>query len=90
MVPVLAMLLTLFVFVEANDRLGLTPYVIDAVSPFMTAQLLPGCGIRNRVAAFVHHGIQLGCSCYHDAHCFPIGAGLRGQHSASDGGIVLR
>ncbi len=41
MVPVLAMLLTLFVFVEANDRLGLTPYVIDAVSPFMTAQLLP-------------------------------------------------
>ena len=41
MVPVLAMLLTLFVFVEANDRLGLTPYVIDAVSPFMTAGLLP-------------------------------------------------
>jgi Na+/H+ antiporter NhaC len=41
MVPVLAMLLTLFVFVEANDRLGLTPYVIDAVSPFMTAALLP-------------------------------------------------
>ena len=41
MVPVLAMLLTLFVFVEANDRLGLTSYVIDAVSPFMTAALLP-------------------------------------------------
>ena len=41
MVPVLAMLLTLFVFVEANDRLGLTPYVIEAVSPFMTADLLP-------------------------------------------------
>jgi len=41
MVPVLAMLLTLFVFVEANDRLGLTPFVIDAVSPFMTAGMLP-------------------------------------------------
>ena len=41
MVPVLAMLLTLFVFVEANDRLGLTPYVIDAVSPFITASILP-------------------------------------------------
>ena len=41
MVPVLAMLLTLFVFVEANDRLGLTLYVIDAVSPFMTAGMLP-------------------------------------------------
>ena len=41
MVPVLAMLLTLFVFVEANDRLGLTLYVIEAVSPFMTPQLLP-------------------------------------------------
>ena len=27
--------------IEANDRLGLTPYVIDAVSPIMTAQLLP-------------------------------------------------
>ena len=41
MVPVLAMLLTLFIFVEANDRIGLTPFVIDAVTPFMTAQLLP-------------------------------------------------
>lgn len=41
MVPVLAMLLILFVFVEANDRLGLTPYVIDAVSPFMSAGMLP-------------------------------------------------
>ena len=41
MVPVLAMLLTLFVFVQANDRLGLTPYVIDVVSPFMTAGMLP-------------------------------------------------
>ena len=41
MVPVLAMLLTLFVFVEANDQLGLTPFVIDAVSPFMTAGMLP-------------------------------------------------
>ena len=41
MVPVLAMLLTLFVFIEANDRIGLTPYVIEAVTPFMTAQLLP-------------------------------------------------
>ena len=41
MVPVLAMLLTLFIFVEANDRIGLTPYVIEAVTPFMTAQLLP-------------------------------------------------
>jgi len=41
MVPVLAMLLTLFVFVEANDRLGLTPFVIDAVSPFITAGMLP-------------------------------------------------
>ena len=41
MVPVLAMLLTLFIFVEANDRIGLTPFVIEAVTPFMTAQLLP-------------------------------------------------
>ena len=41
LVPVLAMLLTLFIFVEANDRIGLTPFVIEAVTPFMTAQLLP-------------------------------------------------
>ena len=26
---------------EANDRIGLTPFVIEAVTPFMTAQLLP-------------------------------------------------
>jgi len=41
MVPVLAMLLALFVFVEANDRIGLTDFVIQAVKPYMTATWLP-------------------------------------------------
>jgi Na+/H+ antiporter NhaC len=41
MVPVLTMLIALFTFVEANDRLGLTDYVIGAVSPFMTPTMLP-------------------------------------------------
>ncbi|MEC8008413.1 MAG: Na+/H+ antiporter NhaC family protein [Pseudomonadota bacterium] len=41
MVPVLAMLLALFVFVEANDRIGLTEYVIQAVKPYMNATMLP-------------------------------------------------
>jgi Na+/H+ antiporter NhaC len=41
MVPVLAMLLALFIFVEANDRIGLTEYVIQAVQPYMTAMWLP-------------------------------------------------
>ena len=41
MVPVLAMLLALFVFVEANDRIGLTEYVIQAVKPYMIATMLP-------------------------------------------------
>jgi Na+/H+ antiporter NhaC len=41
MVPVLAMLLALFIFVEANDRIGLTEYVIQGVKPYMTATWLP-------------------------------------------------
>jgi len=41
MVPVLAMLLALFIFVEANDRIGLTDYVIQSVKPYMTATWLP-------------------------------------------------
>ncbi len=41
MVPVLAMLLALFVFVEANHRIGLTEYVIQGVKPFMNATMLP-------------------------------------------------
>lgn len=41
MVPVLAMLLALFIFVEANNRIGLTEYVIQAVQPYMTAMWLP-------------------------------------------------
>ena len=41
MVPVLAMLLALFVFVEANNRIGLTEYVIQAVKPYMNATMLP-------------------------------------------------
>ena len=31
----------LFVFVEANDRIGLTEYVIQAVKPYMNATMLP-------------------------------------------------
>ena len=41
MIPVLTMLLALFVFVEANDAIGLTEYVIAAVQPYMTPTLLP-------------------------------------------------
>lgn len=41
MIPVLTMLLALFVFVEANDAIGLTEYVISAVQPYMTPTLLP-------------------------------------------------
>jgi len=41
MVPVLAMLVALFIFVEANSALGLTDYVIGAVASYMTPVLLP-------------------------------------------------
>lgn len=41
MIPVLSMLLALFVFVEANDAIGLTEYVITAVEPYMSGALLP-------------------------------------------------
>jgi tetracycline resistance efflux pump len=41
MLPVLAMLLALFIFVEANNRIGLTEFVIESVQPFMTALWLP-------------------------------------------------
>lgn len=41
MIPVLTMLVALFVFVEANNTIGLTHYVINAVEPYMTASLLP-------------------------------------------------
>ena len=41
MLPVLAMLLALFVFVEANQAIGLTDYVIAGIEPYMTAALLP-------------------------------------------------
>ena len=88
MVPVLAMLLTLFVFVEANDRLGHALRYRRSVSLYDRA-VVTGGGVHHRVAAVVHHGIQLGCDCHHHAHCFPVGAGLRGQHSAGDGRIVL-
>ena len=41
MIPVLTMLLALFVFVEANNAIGLTDYVIAGIKPYMTATLLP-------------------------------------------------
>jgi len=41
MLPVLAMLLALFVFVEANQAIGLTDYVIARIEPYLSAALLP-------------------------------------------------
>ena len=41
MLPVLAMLLALFVFVEANQAIGLTDYVIAGIEPYLSAALLP-------------------------------------------------
>jgi tetracycline resistance efflux pump len=41
MLPVLAILVAVFTFIEANNALGFTEYVISSVSPYMTAQMLP-------------------------------------------------
>ena len=41
MVPALVIVVVAFIFKEVNDRLGLAPYVIANVQPYMTATLLP-------------------------------------------------
>jgi len=41
MVPALTIVIVAFMFKEVNDRLGLAPYVIGNVHPYMTAGLLP-------------------------------------------------
>ncbi len=41
MVPALTIVIVAFMFKEVNDRLGLAPYVIGNVEPFMTAAALP-------------------------------------------------
>jgi Na+/H+ antiporter NhaC len=41
MVPALTIVVVAFIFKEVNDRLGLATYVIESVSPWMTASLLP-------------------------------------------------
>jgi Na+/H+ antiporter NhaC len=41
MVPALTIVIVAFMFKEVNDRLGLAPYVIGNVQPYMTAGLLP-------------------------------------------------
>lgn len=41
MVPVLTILVSVFVFIEANNAIGMTDYVIRTVAPYMTAQSLP-------------------------------------------------
>jgi tetracycline resistance efflux pump len=41
MVPVLCILVAVFTFIEANNALGFTEYVIRTVTPYMTAQMLP-------------------------------------------------
>ena len=41
MLPIVALVMAYFCLQEANDQLGLTPYVIENVSPYMNAQFLP-------------------------------------------------
>ncbi|MEH6589842.1 MAG: Na+/H+ antiporter NhaC family protein [Halioglobus sp.] len=41
MVPVLTILVSVFIFIEANNAIGLTEYVIRTVAPYMSAQTLP-------------------------------------------------
>lgn len=38
----LAIIIAAFMLKDVNDQLGLTPYVIDAVKPYMNGSLLPG------------------------------------------------
>ena len=41
MVPVLTILVSVFIFIEANNAIGMTEYVIRSVAPYMSAQSLP-------------------------------------------------
>ena len=41
MLPVLCILVAVFTFIEANNALGFTEYVISSVSPYMTPRMLP-------------------------------------------------
>ncbi len=41
MVPVLTILVAVFIFIEANNAIGMTEYVIRTVAPYMSAQSLP-------------------------------------------------
>jgi Na+/H+ antiporter NhaC len=41
MVPVLTILVAVFIFIEANNAIGMTEYVIRTVAPYMSAQTLP-------------------------------------------------
>lgn len=41
MVPVLSILIAVFTFIEANNAIGMTDYVIRTVAPYMTPTMLP-------------------------------------------------
>jgi len=41
MVPVLTILVSVFIFIEANNAIGMTEYVIRSVAPYMSVQSLP-------------------------------------------------
>ena len=41
MVPVLCILIAVFTFIEANNAIGMTDYIIRTVAPYMTVGMLP-------------------------------------------------
>ena len=89
MVPVLAMLLALFVFVEANDRIGLTEYVIQAVKPYMTATWLPVIIFITMSAVSFATGSNWGVIAIAMPVAFPLAQAYGRQHSACDRRIVI-
>jgi len=41
MIPALTIIVSVFTFIEANNQIGFTQYVITGVAPFMSAELFP-------------------------------------------------
>jgi Na+/H+ antiporter NhaC len=55
MVPVLTILVSVFIFIEANNALGMPQYVISAISPYMSSWSLPVLPMTTRCRNFRTH-----------------------------------
>ena len=71
-----------FMLKDVNDQLGMTPYIIESLTPYLSKETAAGTGIRSDGRGGICDRFQLGCIRGVSANRYPDGTGAGYVHAA--------